>query len=223
MDGYESTLNIRRFEASNKLAPTPIFALTANVVSGDKDKAIAVGMTDYLTKPYTFTQIYDALARISGGQITARQDAAPMRANTERQQAVDPSQAQAPVEAEPTALILDEMFLDEIIEIDDDNGNALVREIINMYLQDSTKYLEDVRACVNQRNAAELATTAHALKSMSVSLGGRALGELCHKLEVAGRTNELGNIALVMTRLESHYLKLVSALENYRDMHCVVS
>jgi HPt (histidine-containing phosphotransfer) domain-containing protein len=182
---------------------------------------MAVGMTDYLTKPYTFTQIYVALAKISSGQLLADQNAAPLLSNAGNQQTVMPAPASIPPETASTAPILDEMFLDEIIEIDDDNGNALVREIITMYLQDSMKYLEDVRACVIQRNAAELATTAHALKSMSVSLGGRALGELCHKLEVAGRTNELGNITHVMARLESHYLKLVGALENYRDKHCV--
>jgi hypothetical protein len=56
-----------------------------------------------------------------------------------------------------------------------------------------------------------------------VSLGGQALGELCHKLEVAGRTNELGTTEQVMVWLDSHYLHLITALERYRDAHCGAS
>ncbi len=222
MDGYESTLNIRQYEQLNNLAPTPIFALTANVVSGDKDKAISIGMTDYLTKPYTLMQIYNALVKISGKQLLAEHDGGAVTAA----EATSPTK-EAPVTIskpqETETVILDEMFLDEISEIDDANSNALVREIIGLYLQDSIKSLEEVRACVKKRHPQELAIAAHALKSMSVSIGGRAMGELCHLLEVAGRKNELGNIAHVMVRLDFHYLKLISALENYRNVHCATT
>ncbi|MES2626387.1 MAG: ATP-binding protein [Pseudomonadota bacterium] len=223
MDGYESTRNIRQYEKLHNIAPTPIFALTANVVSGDKEKAISIGMTDYLTKPYTFTQIYDALLQINARRLLANQDGSLEVGSGTAQQTPNPATEAKATEAESATVILDEMFLDEIMEIDDANGNVLVRDIINMYLTDSMKYLQDVRACVNKRDAAELAITAHALKSMSVSLGGRALGELCHLLEVAGRTSELSNIAHVMVRLDLHYLKLISALETYRDTRCVAS
>jgi signal transduction histidine kinase/DNA-binding NarL/FixJ family response regulator/HPt (histidine-containing phosphotransfer) domain-containing protein len=223
MDGYESTLNIRQYEQLNDLVPTPIFALTANVVSGDKDKAIAMGMTDYLTKPYTLMQIYDALVKISSGQLLAHAHSRPLLAAPRDPQTTIPVSIAKPAEREITAVILDEVFLDEISEIDDANNNALVREIIDLYLQDSISSLQEVRACVKKRHPQELAVAAHALKSMSVSIGGRAMGELCHLLEVAGRTHELANIAQVMVQLDVHYLKLIKALERYRDLHCAAA
>lgn len=54
MDGYEATQKIRTLESFKTL---PIIALTANAMYGEKEKCIAVGMTDLLTKPYDDTDL----------------------------------------------------------------------------------------------------------------------------------------------------------------------
>lgn len=60
MDGYDATKKIREIEESNL---TPIIAITANALDGDKEKCIESGMDDYISKPIKAEDIKDALAK----------------------------------------------------------------------------------------------------------------------------------------------------------------
>lgn len=62
MDGYEATKRIRQSAEGNSI---PIIALTANVLDGDKERCIAAGMSDYLTKPLDKKALHLALHRHS--------------------------------------------------------------------------------------------------------------------------------------------------------------
>jgi CheY-like chemotaxis protein len=62
VDGYESTRRIRVSEKDAGLARIPIIALTANALSGDREKCLRSGMDDYLAKPYTANQLHAKLA-----------------------------------------------------------------------------------------------------------------------------------------------------------------
>ncbi|MFN0300906.1 MAG: ATP-binding protein [Burkholderiales bacterium] len=63
LDGFETTRAIRAVERSRRARPTPIIALTANALQGDRKRALAAGMDDYLAKPYKSDQLGDMIAR----------------------------------------------------------------------------------------------------------------------------------------------------------------
>lgn len=63
MDGYEATRQIR---ASSQLCQMPVIAMTANAMKGDREKALKVGMDDYLTKPIDPPQVLQVLDRWIG-------------------------------------------------------------------------------------------------------------------------------------------------------------
>jgi len=60
MDGYEATLNIRNTHNPNQ--HTPIVALTASATNSQKSQALEVGMNNFLSKPFTPSQLQDILA-----------------------------------------------------------------------------------------------------------------------------------------------------------------
>lgn len=62
IDGIACTRNIREVDAENGLH-TPIVALTARAMQGDKEKCLAAGMDDYLSKPFTSAQLKEVMGR----------------------------------------------------------------------------------------------------------------------------------------------------------------
>ena len=64
MNGYEITVEIRKFEKFNKVEnPVTIIAVTANTYENDKEKCLGVGMDDYLSKPFSAQQLIQTIQK----------------------------------------------------------------------------------------------------------------------------------------------------------------
>jgi CheY-like chemotaxis protein len=67
MDGFAATRLIRQFEAEAGRPRTPIIALTANALTGDREHCLQHGMDDYLSKPIELRQLGVLVAKWLGG------------------------------------------------------------------------------------------------------------------------------------------------------------
>jgi CheY-like chemotaxis protein len=67
MDGFEATRLIRRFEGESGRRRTPIIALTANALTGDREHCLSQGMDDYLSKPIELHHLAAIIAKWTSG------------------------------------------------------------------------------------------------------------------------------------------------------------
>ena len=99
MDGYEATRRIREYERAasergEQEHHTIIIALTGHAMEGDREQCLAVGMDDYVSKPFTLKQLQSALARWLPQQFPAQKSASrPGTISTSSSEAAEPFRA----------------------------------------------------------------------------------------------------------------------------------
>ncbi len=75
LDGYEATRQIRAGAAGAQASSIPIVALTAHALSGDRERCLAVGMNDYLTKPINAVALQSLLEQLLGARRSGAEPA----------------------------------------------------------------------------------------------------------------------------------------------------
>ena len=63
MDGFETTRKIRERELARQAGRVPIIAITANALEMDRNRCLACGMDDYMTKPFSLTELRDRVEK----------------------------------------------------------------------------------------------------------------------------------------------------------------
>ena len=197
MDGYEAT---RRIRSKPSLANLPIVALTANALSGDRQKCMDAGMSDYLTKPFTKAQLEEMLDKWLGGARTgADVPVSSIEVATEK--------AQSEIE------LVDETALAEIRQLDNDGESSIFDEIVLEFKVSSKDLVARIADGVNNNDPEAVQRAAHALKSSSAALGLRHFSEQCARLESLGQQGDRHSISELWPSAEDIYQRSVSALE----------
>jgi CheY-like chemotaxis protein/HPt (histidine-containing phosphotransfer) domain-containing protein/HAMP domain-containing protein len=80
MDGFEATRIIREWESQQGLEPTPIIALTAHALQGDRELCLAAGMSDYLSKPFKMEQLDSVLSENTAKEVESSPTASALAA-----------------------------------------------------------------------------------------------------------------------------------------------
>ena len=194
MDGYQATAEIRRREGTAR--HTPIIAMTAAALPGDRERCLAVGMDDYLAKPVLVADVKAVLSRWLGGEVTT------------------PTVAGSADWAESAAEVLDPDRLAELGRLDSSgNGSALVGRLAECFLARAPADLADLRVAVQRGDATAVAQIAHRLKGAAGTLGSAGLVDLCQELEALARAGALPPADDLLWRLEQEFDRVTSALD----------
>ncbi len=202
MDGYQATATLRQRESTGDRR-MPVVALTANAMLGDREQCIAVGMDDYLAKPYTRAHLE---------QILNRWLPPPAEAATE--EATEASAATTPTPA-PTAATLDKSVLEQYRELDPEGSLSLAIEIGQIFLESSDALLERLRSGLASSDAESIRQAAHSLKSSSANVGGMTLAQHLNEIETLAKEGRILEAAPLMQPICQEYDQLKRELREF--------
>ncbi len=196
MDGLQATACIRTLDSP--MRRVPVIALTANALQGDRERCLAAGMDDYLTKPFNAEQLAAMIdqwlpGRASGWAVTA---------------------AAAVERVDSPGEVLDAGALEQLCKAGGDDGAAFVERIIGVFIAEAGRQLEALRSGLAAADARAVRRAAHTLKSSSAAVGAVALNQLCRSIEFGAAAGALDAVSLL--RVEQAITRTEAALRAAR-------
>jgi signal transduction histidine kinase/CheY-like chemotaxis protein/HPt (histidine-containing phosphotransfer) domain-containing protein len=189
MGGLEATERIRSKYGRGPDARPIIIAMTAGAMGGDRDRCLAAGMNDYISKPVKVEHLQDAL-RCWGEVVCQTTVASPA-----------PEVVSSPAGDRVNLKVLRQMG--ETFK--NQGGAELMTELIEMFCEDTPKMLARMREGIEAGSIDEVQLAAYSLKSNSDTMGANFLGELCVQLELKVKNGSLDGAEKYVEELEREF------------------
>jgi signal transduction histidine kinase/CheY-like chemotaxis protein/HPt (histidine-containing phosphotransfer) domain-containing protein len=218
MDGLEATRAILK-QWSPPERPW-IIAMTAHAMQGDREECLTAGMNDYISKPIRVEAIVQALRKYAGellsrgaGELLSRgaveQTNKLHTDNLREQLSPAPDRSGHPCSPAP----IDPQVLQALRDMAGEDAASVLAEIIESYLEDAPPRLLAVSKAVAEVDAVTLQKSAHALRSLSVTVGAIPVSQLCEALEAMGRVGTTEGASKLVEQLQAEYERLEAALQ----------
>jgi CheY-like chemotaxis protein len=202
MDGYMATKEIRKLEQVTG-DHTPIIAMTANTMKGDREKCFDAGMDDFVSKPIIKEDLYSALNRWGKSKKTVAEKKIPAEPNGNR----------SSEETDPLSSFSEDMFdLSPVLAKFGDDMEFYC-ELAEIFLKDTPKQISALEYSLKNSNANEVETLAHKLKGTSGNFGINRLYELFAKLQELGKAQRLNEASRVFSQATAVYEQVELALK----------
>ena len=193
MDGLTATAELRRREQNAGGARLPIIALTANTMEGDRERCLAAGMDDFLSKPFSQQQLAALLKRWLALHLLPE---------TERRE----GGAMLP--------LIDPTVLRNIAAL---ARPALLDSMIELYMQHSPPLISAIEQAAASGQAEALQVALHTFKSSTANLGGMRLATLTKECEGLVREGGIAKAAPSLQKIRREYQDFCSALMQERS------
>lgn len=193
MDGYAAARAIREQEAPGRRVP--IIALTAHAVPGDRERCLAAGMDDYVTKPVTLDGVASALSR------------------WRRCEPDHPLRQEAPVPVE-VADLTQLPVLDKEQALSVAGGKArILNRVTGSFLMNVPREVAQLKESIEQRNRDETVRLAHSISGAASVVGGSRVHHIAFLIEQAARQGDLEHAQALFHSFEEEFTLLCQAMQ----------
>lgn len=203
LDGYEATTAIRAGHAGKRVQDTPVIAMTANAMRGEKEKCLQAGMNDYISKPLAMATLMEKLVQWCEPETTTASVAFGSTA-------VKPEVIDAP-ESGPQVVCFDKPgALSRLM-----NNETLLKKLVGIFIDGSSQKLEQLSEAVNAQDYESVRQASHALKGQAGDIGAIDLHRKLYELENIAKQGDKPIFTDHVEVIEHAYKELITELHNY--------
>ncbi|WP_210418719.1 response regulator [Aliikangiella coralliicola] len=212
MDGYQASRVIRDSQAGEENKEIIIIAMTANAMKGDREKCLAAGMDDYISKPVEPNELFEKLAHRFSANSRKKMAAEAISNKTD---------SKSQVSAEPE---LDNLPLDELPCWDKQAAlkrvlgkQPLLKKLMALFIEDMPGNIQDLKEAVESGDADKVRHIAHTIKGAAGNISGLRLQESARLLELACKKQNNKEWPLLMNNIQTSHEELHQVLQDSRS------
>ena len=210
MDGFEATRLLREREQARGVgARIPVVAMTAHAMKGDRERCLAAGMDDYVSKPLQVEKLLAVIGRLAVETAEAEEG------QTEEGQTKEGRGDPAPTGlSDPDLPAFDpEAALDRV-----DDDRELLAEILGLFRAQAAASRADIETALARRDGPALERAAHSLKGAAANISAEQVREAGMHLEHAGRAGDWEAAQAAWADLDDALPRLDAALNDFENL-----
>jgi len=180
LDGFEATQIIREREKDGG-GRLPIVAMTAHTMKGDKEKCLAAGMDDYVSKPINRDELFSVIEKFTkSGESTGNS---------------------ASVSSKDDEAFTTGVFdIARALEIAG-GDKAFLKELADLFFENLPGYVAKIREAISMENSGALEDAAHNLKGSIGNFAAKRAQNAAYQLEVIGNKGMLADADQLLSEL----------------------